>query len=399
MKKNVLVFGAGELQGSLIESVKRLNYKVIAIDPDSNAPCRQLADVFETVGANDFDKTLSIARKYRISGIVTSSTDKPLRMMSKIAESLNLIFPSVNAVRLATDKCLMKKAFIKHGIPCARGFLVNKNLYINNYSSGINFPVVVKPVDSSGSRGVVVCNNIVEVEQAIEQAMKFTKKKKVLIEEYIEGKEISVESLTYGGKTYIIQITDKLTSLPPYNVELGHTEPSGLSEHLQSIVKELVIEVIQALSLDNCACHTEIKINRDTPYVIEIGARLGGDFITSHLVPFSTGVNMEQILTLIACGEHPYIEKKSLGGSAIRYLSLLPGRVKTVPNLDFLKENTFVKWYKLSVREGDVIEPVTDSLSRHGYVITTGKNAREAASIAENMIKQITRSIKITTKL
>lgn len=399
MKKNVLVFGAGELQGSLIENVKKLNCRVIAIDPDSNAPCRYLADVFESVGANDFEKTLSIAKKYRISGIVTSSTDKPLRMMAKIAESLNLIFPSVNAVRLATDKCLMKRAFVKHKIPCARGFLVNKNLYINNYSSGVNFPVVVKPVDSSGSRGVVICNNVIEMEQAVERAMKFTKKKRVLIEEYIEGKEISVESLTYEGRTYIIQITDKLTSLPPYNVELGHTEPSGLSEHLQNMVKELVVEVIQALSLDNCACHTEIKINRDIPYVIEIGARLGGDFITSHLVPLSTGVNMEQLLTLIACGEHPVIEKKSLGGSAIRYLSLPAGKVATVPDLNFLKYNTFVRRYKLSIKEGDIVEPVTDSLNRHGYVITTGKNARDAASIAENMIKQITRSIKIITKL
>lgn len=399
MGKSVLVFGAGELQGSLIENVKRLDYKVIAIDPDPNAPCRHLADVFETVGADDFDKTLSIAKKYRISGLVTSSTDKPLKMMAKVAESLNLIFPSVDSVRLATDKFLMKRTFIKHKIPCAQGFLVNRNLFINNYSTGVNFPVVVKPVDSSGSRGVIVCNNIVEMQQAVELAMKFTKKKNVLIEEYIEGKEISVESLTYGGKTHIIQITDKLTSFPPYNVELGHTEPSALSEHLQNIVKELVIEVIQALSLDNCASHTEIKINRDIPYVIEVGARLGGDFITSHLVPLSTGVNMEQMLTLIACGERPIIEKNFLGGSAIRYLALPPGRVETISELSFLKGNSSVKRYKLFVKEKDIIEPVTNSLNRHGYVITTGKNARDAASIAENIIKQITRSIKITTKL
>jgi len=399
MKKSVLVFGAGELQGSLIENVKRLNYKAIVIDPDSNATCRHLADVFEVVSANDFDKTLYIAKKYKIGGIITSSTDKPLRMMAKVAESLNLIFPSINAIRIATDKCLMKRVFIKHNIPCARGFLVNKNFYINNYSSGVNFPVVVKPVDSSGSRGVIVCNNIVEMEQAIEQAMRFTMKKKVLIEEYIEGREISVESLTYGGKTYIIQITDKLTSLPPYNVELGHTEPTGLSEHLQNVVKELVIEVIQALSLDNCACHTEIKINKDMPYVIEIGARLGGDFITSHLVPFSTGVNMEQILTLIACGEQPFIDKKSLGGSAIRYLSLPPGKVESISDLNFLKANNFVKRYKLSIKAGDIVEPVTDSISRHGYVITIGPSAREAAFTAENMINQITSSVKITTKI
>jgi carbamoyl-phosphate synthase large subunit len=263
----------------------------------------------------------------------------------------------------------------------------------------VNFPVVVKPVDSSGSRGVIFCNTVGEVKLAVEQAMKFTRKKRVLIEEYIEGREISVESLTYGGKTHIIQITDKLTSLPPYNVELGHTEPSGLSNYLQNIVKELVIEVVQALSLDNCACHTEIKINKDTPYVIEVGARLGGDFITSHLVPLSTGVNMERILTLVACGEHPVIEKKSLGGSAIRYISLLPGKVETISALDFLKWNDSVIRYKLSIKEGDIIAPVTDSLSRHGYVITKGKNAREAASTAENLVKQIGKSIKINTQL
>lgn len=135
----------------------------------------------------------------------------------------------------------------------------------------------------------------------------------------MEGPEVSVETLSFDGHTHIIAITDKVTTGSPEFVEMGHSIPSQLSIDTKLQIEKVVIAAIKAVGINNGPSHTEIIITKDGPKVVELGARLGGDNITTHLVPFATGVDMVEACIEIAFGNNPVLNKRISMGSAIRY--------------------------------------------------------------------------------
>lgn len=320
-KKSILVFGVGELQCSIINKAKEKGLFVVGIDPCANACGKQLVDAFEVVDGQDYEKTLSVARKYNVSGIVTAATDKPLVMMARVAKELNLRFYSEKTARVSTDKFLMKEAFMEGHIPCAQGKLVYSVDEINNFV----FPVILKPRDNSGSRGVILCHNRDLVRNAFEETIQYTKRDSILVEEFIEGKEYSVESLHWNGNTEIIQFTEKQTTPFPYNVELGHIQPANISLTDKKKVEEIIKQLAVVLKFDNCASHTELKINDRGIFVIETSPRLGGDYITSMLVLLSTGIDMENILIDISLGNEVYLSEKKHRYSMVRFFDFTNG--------------------------------------------------------------------------
>jgi len=363
-KKSIMVFGVGKLQKSLIERCKEKGFHTIGIDPSINAACKDMVDHFEVVSGNDYEQTLLLAIKFDIVGIITSSTDKPLVMMARVAEKLKLPFISVETATLSTDKYLMKQKFLEAKINCAGGFLVEtiKDLDLIN----INYPVIVKPRDSSGSRGVKYCKNYQEVIYAMQEAKQFTHKHDVLIEEYIEGKEYSVEGIHLNGESKIIQITEKITTEFPYNVELAHLQPSGLGSEIIKEIVSLVSKIATSFSFTNCASHTEIRINSQGIFVIETSPRLGGDYITSHLVPLSTGVNIEDCLIDIAVGEAPNCKTTQQLASAVQFLNLRQGTVREIGDIP-IPNNIKLFEHELSLNKR--IYPIKSSIERYGFFI------------------------------
>lgn len=365
MSKSILIFGAAKLQRSLIEQANKMGLFTIGIDPDNNAECKDILKAFEMVEGNDLKKTIEIAKNYNISGIVTTATDKPLVMMAKVAEYLNLSFFSVQTAINSTDKLLMKNIFIKNNIPCAKGIIVQNIDEIVD----VNFPVIVKPRDNSGSRGVIYCKDKNEVATAINEAMSFTKNNNVLVEEFIEGKEYSIESIHFQNETKIIQFTEKITTDLPYNVELGHNQPANLTEIEKFQIKEIITKIAIAMDFVNCGSHTELKINKKGIFIIETSPRLGGDYITSHLVPLSTGINIENILLQIALGLKPEIKEFKNNYSIIRFLNFNRGKIKSLN----LPQNPCLFWdaehFSIDLKDGDNIPEIKNSLNRYGDVI------------------------------
>lgn len=386
--KSILVFGAGELQISLIKNVKEMGYQAVVIDPNPEAKGRSVADIFEIVPADDFDATLSIAKKYNVAALVTAAADNPLPMMAKIAETLKLCFPTYDSVMSVLDKAKFKSLLLNHRILCATGscFHVSEEPNFTNMS----FPVIIKPNKNSGSRGVVKCNSITELEEGIANVRQFCKDGRYIIEEFIEGDEISVEGFVHNGKLEIIQITDKVLSPPPYNVEMAHIQPSKYINRKDEIAAYLQ-KIIEVTGLDNCAIHAELKINNKGIYIIELGPRLGGDYISSHLVPLSTGIYMEQELIKISTDSNPvfnYHHKCSL----IQYLSLPPGTIMHYAESLGLLRNQFpeLREFKLFLDEDQVAKQITSSLNRHGFWILSGENKEvlKARSAEINSIVQ-----------
>lgn len=386
MKKAVLIFGASQLQKSLIEQAKNIGLFTVALDPNPLAECKSVADVFEVVHGDDFTQTIEVAQKYHASGLVTTATDKPLVMMAKVAEKLNLPFCSVKTATVSTDKYLMKNVFMKKNIPCAKGQLVSCEDELSNFS----YPIIVKPRDNSGSRGVVFCNNIDDAKKAFKEAKQFSKKNTLLIEEFIEGKEYSIESLHYQGNTEIIQYTEKVTTPLPYNVEMAHFQPANLSICKCKEIDVLIKKIACALNFNNCASHTELKINKKGIFIIETSPRLGGDFITSKLVPLSTGYNIEKALLEIALGESPREKIACCQYSGILYLDFYSKKI----NLSSIKkivggfENNIID-YKIYYNDLKNVPLITNSSNRHGHIIFCAEKKDEFEEIKQQLRSEI----------
>ena len=175
MAKAILIFGGAELQQSLITECNHLGLTTVVIDPDANALCKNIATHFEVVGGNDFEGTCAMVEKYHIQAVITAATDKPLAMMAKVAAKYNFPFYSEETAKISTDKLLMKEVFIQNKIPCAYGIIASE------LPTDLNYPVIIKPRDNSGSRGVIFCKDEAIAKAAMQEAMGYTKKESVLI--------------------------------------------------------------------------------------------------------------------------------------------------------------------------------------------------------------------------
>ncbi len=393
-RKAVLIFGVGTLQQSIIQRAKRMGLFTVGIDPLEDAACRGDVDAYEVVGGQDFEGTCAVVEKYGINAIVTSATDKPLVMMARVAERYGFPFYSIETAEWSTDKYQMKQRFIEGGIPCAKGRLVKSAKEADDF----DFPVIVKPRDNSGSRGVKLCRDKNELESAIAEALPFSHLDTVLVEEFIEGKEYSIESLHYDGKNEVIQFTEKKTTPFPYNVELGHIQPANISEENKNKIREIITKIGLVLKYENCPSHTELKINENGIFIIETSPRLGGDYITSTLTPLSTGVNIEDLLLKMALGE----KVDTLSGqvdlaSGVSFFCMPEGIVKYIdPKIYELTSSTRVNRFSLKLKKGDEVHRITSSLDRYGEVIINGKNREEVDNELNRIMLSIKKSILIS---
>jgi len=389
---NLLIFGGGELQVSIIQVAKRLGLRTIVIDPDDSAVGKAHADIFEVVEGDDYKRTLKICDKYNVDGIVTAATDKPLEMMARIAENKSFVFPSLNSIQNTINKNKLKKKLLSASLPVAKGTLINKNQSELNI---LNFPVIIKPIDSSGSRGVIKVSNKSDLKPAIENAFQYTKEQEVLLEEFIEGDEISVEAVVVNKKVHIIQITDKLVTPHPYNVEIGQLQPSKFFDSKGEEIKLLLQKAVEVLGLDNCAIHPELKINDRGIFFIEIGPRLGGDFITSHLVPLSTGVNLEELVIKISLGMKFKFDIQNRRASLIKYFQLPLGKtIRSIDNaLHDINDATIYK-INLNLQYNDTIKNITNSLDRYGNIIMHGDDIGELRIKSKEIEKTICNNIE-----
>lgn len=388
-KKAVLIFGVGPLQKSIIGRAKKMSLFTVGIDPCEDAACRGDVDAFEVVGGQDYEGTCAVVKKYGIDAIVTAATDKPLVMMARIAEKYGFPFYSVETAQWSTDKFQMKKRFLEGGIPCAKGRLVR----CVEDTADMVYPVIVKPRDNSGSRGVKLCRTKGELEQSMAEALEYSKLDSVLVEEFIEGPEYSIEGLHFDGKSEVIQFTEKKTTEFPYNVELGHIQPANISEENKVKIREIVAKIGKALKFENCPSHTELKINEHGIFVIETSPRLGGDYITSTLTPLSTGVNVEDELLKISLGEKISPCPQSVQYSGVRFFAFEEGnRIKHILDSNFVKTWPHVVDFSFNLKEGDCVNQITSSLNRYGHLTLIAGNRASIEDAFEKYEKAIKES-------
>lgn len=342
-KQKLAIIGASYLQLPLVETANKMGIETHCFAWENGAVCKEICDYFYPISVLDKDAILEICKKVKVDGITTIATDIAMPTISFVAEKMNLISNSFQTSLWATNKALMRERFNLGSVNSPRFLVVNDQEDITVRT--LNYPVIVKPVDRSGSRGINKIYSSENLSRAVDLAIEESISKKAIIEEFIEGEEVSVESISWRGEHYILAITDKVTTGEPHFVELEHHQPTGKSKEIQNIIKELALTSLNSLNIEYGAGHTEIKIDKyGNAYVIEVGARMGGDFIGSHLVHLSTGYNFLKGVIEVALNKFtlPKLEQSSCSG--VFFLSKESERISPFFQIknkfDFKKEIT-----------------------------------------------------------
>jgi len=391
--KRLLIIGASVLQLPAIQKARELGHYVGVIDMNPNAIGIKYADKFYEVSTIDIPGVIDAAIDFVPDGVMTLATDMPMRSVAAVAEYFGLPGISPSVALNATDKVAMIECFKHSNVPAPWFYTISSRSGFIDLLKHIAPPFVLKPNDSSGSRGVV----LVETSEMALRSYDYSKSKSrsgiVLVEEYLQGPEVSVEIMTYEGISDILAITDKLTTGAPYFVEMGHSQPSMLPYKVVEKIKEISIKAVESVGINNCPSHVEIIVTPTGPKLVELGARLGGDCITTHLVPLSTGIDMVKASIDLALGLKPEIRKKFKKGAAIRYITTRNGILKEIKGIDILTKTDGVKLIEIVKKIGEQILPIRGSGDRVGYVICQSNTPSEAILQCEDIIGKIEISI------
>lgn len=386
--KRLMIAGASILQLPAILRAKEKGLYVGVVDYDPEAIGIKYSDEYFNVSTIDEKGVYEAAKFFRADGIMTLATDMPMRSVAYTCEQLGLSGISYNTAVKATDKGEMIKAFDVAGVAHPWYYIVSNK---DDFDYGrITFPCISKPIDNSGSRGVMIANDEQELHKALQWSFSKSRSGKIIIEEYMKGPEVSVEVIVLNSIPYILQITDKLTTNAPHFVEMGHNQPSMLSETNQRKIKELASKAVLAVGITEGPAHVEMIVTSDGPKMVELGARMGGDCIATHLIPLSTGIDMVGATIDLALGIVPNIEKKYDKGAAIRFFDAPTGLIKEISGEKEAKSMPGVVEVSFTKREGMYHKGVSGgSGERIGFVITQDITAEKAVQLAEKVANTI----------
>lgn len=402
MQKKLFVIAAGKLQVPVIKKAKEMGVYVVASDGDPNAIGLKLADKPIVANITSEEEMLRVACEEQVDGVIHPCSEVSMNVMGRINDELGLSGISREAAIRATNKHLMRKAFEAGNAPSPKSILTESAEDAWNQFIAMSTDAILKPSRNSGSRGIA---KVAKSEfQGLEGFKKFrrlynvaleeSRDKSVLIEQFIEGPEFSIEIIVWNGKVNVLTVTDKKTTEAPHFVELGHSQPSCFSAEDVEKLKAAAVAGVKALGVNNCACHAEAKLMDGKAYLMEIGARLGGDFISTELTHLSTGIDMVAAAINCALGIEPCLEPtEEKHGVCIRYFCPKPGKLVSISNIEVLEDERVYMW-EIYHKVGDIIPEVTSSLSRSGHVIVTEKDAKTAIAFAESLLNEV----KMVTK-
>ena len=359
----IAIIGANEFQNKLVKKAKNLGIETHVFAWEEGAIAKENSDYFYPLSIKEKEKILEICRKNKIDGICSIGSDLAVLTVNYVAKELKLVGNTLSSTLLSTNKYEMRKKLNSDGLPCPK-FLLLENFekeFIENQD--ISFPIIIKPTDRSGSRGVFKVKNKDEIYEACLRARNESFNQKILIEEYIEGNEYSIESISVKGEHRILQITKKFTTGSPNFIETGHIQPAILDEKIKKDIENIIKKALDSLEIKNGASHSEIKILNNEIKIIEIGARMGGDFIGSDLVEISTGIDYLKLVLEIALGKKVDLSKIIIKNENISAVKFFFDK-NDIKNIE--------KKYKENIKEIFIknnFEKVTNSSNRNGYCI------------------------------
>ena len=435
--KNILILGASLLQKPAIQSAKKLGCKVFVVDGNSKALCVPLADVFEQIDLKDEEKLLSYAKQIQktegLSGVFTAGTDFS-KSVAYITENLGLPGHSYQSACNASDKELMRSCFKKHKVNSPNFVVLTENdlpkiqndcknfLLSNGFS--LNESLVIKPCDNMGARGCKKIENLDDNENfvdAVKDSIKNSRSGRAILEEFMDGKEFSIDALVYKNELLITGFADRHIFYPPYFIEMGHTMPTDLLyPDFLDVVTEFA-KGVKALGLSCGAAKGDVKLTSKGVMIGEIAGRLSGGYMSGWTFPYSSDINLTKQGILLALGEKlnlcpsqvEVLQKKSFFKNtyliknckipkvcAERAWISIPGKVKKIYGIpEVLDKNSVLKDVFIRGNVGDDVKFPVNNVEKCGNIITLAETREEAIQEGENIIKNIVLRLEPNNKI
>jgi carbamoyl-phosphate synthase large subunit len=401
--KKIMILGAGTLQVPLLKRAKEKGLFVIVVSPSLKQPGIEYADDVIQLDVRDEEGILKAAEKYGIDGITTDQTDLPVRTAAYVSEHLGLPGIGYKLGCLFTDKYLMREECMKLGLPTPRYKLINDIKDAFDFFHDLDNLAILKPSDSQSSNGVVKITNESQIEKAVNDAKKFTRSGRMIMEEWIEGEEFPVDSYVVDGKCHLLSIG----KYHPFENKEIPTQcsyktvfPADITEGIRKVIADTNKKIVEGFGLPFGRTHAEYIVSGDKAYLVEIGARGGGSFFSSDNIRYVTGFRTEDFLIDAALGANNQLELEDESERSFCCCTLffcLPenGVIVSIEGKESVLSMSFVHRNMLnSIHVGYRTAPIENKGSRFNIVVTADSYGQ-----LEDRIEWIRRTLKIQTRL
>lgn len=365
-------------------------------------PVFQYADSILVTETNDIDHLIETLRPYKFDGVITVC-DYYIETVRAVAKAFNIPSPFPEEIKNTRQKHLMRQALDSAHLANPLYGLANNLEEAEQIANNIGYPLVMKPVDLASSAFVNFITNDMELKKSYQNLEEFPlnfrdqeRNCTYLLEEYMEGEEVSVESISYNGETTVLGITDKSITGTPYFIENGHMFPAQLSDETSTTIIKFVQDALKAVGFDHGIAHTEVKITPKGPRIVEINPRTAGNYIV-ELIERVTGINLLYTFVELALGQKPTIMKKDCGISSAAVMFLVPphdGVLTNIQGIDLLESDKHVVRYKIENCIGKYIESPIDNACYLGHIITQDTEGFNARAYAEKALERIVLNFK-----
>jgi len=397
MKKRIFMLGAGFMQGVAIRCARERGWEVVAVDGNPDAVCAPLADRFEPIDLKDRDALASFAEKLkkegRLDGVFTAATDFSASV-AWVARTCGLPGHTFEAALNASDKLRMRACFDRDGVPSPAFVGIDRttrgNLFALMASKDIVFPVVIKPVDNMGARGCRKVESADSLDAAIDDAIRYSRNGNVIVEEYMDGPEFSVEGLIFDGELHMTGFADRHIFFPPYFIEMGHTIPTALPAADMAALTEVFHRGVKSLGLTHGTVKGDMKLTRKGPMIGEIAGRLSGGYMSGWTFPYSSGINLTGAALDLAVGSRPSNLVPALAWtSAERAWISIPGTVASVSGYEAARSIPWIKDVFPRSNAGDAVNFPLNNVEKCGNCLAAAPERALAVEAAESACRAI----------
>jgi biotin carboxylase len=404
--KHILFFNATYIKKELtLKTAKDLGLKVSVVGPKLPDWSKSYVDQFIEADTYNIEETMSVLREYHekdpFDGVITF-WDRDVEPVAYVASEFNLPGSSIVAAARARNKSLMREALEVHNVPRPKFIRISGAwAELKKAADEVGYPLIYKPVGASASKGVFKVNSAEELYPTWEKMNKFAVpendkmftfyRDEYLVEEFMKGKEVSVEGVVSKGKVHIVGVTEKWAD-PVNFTEYQHAFPARLPEDTVKDLYDVTLQGVKALELDNCGFHAELIITEQGSKIIEISGRLGGDFITTHLVPLAYGSDITRANILSVLGEEIDLTPKKNKGACIKFiLAEKEGIVREWIGIDNVQNMPGVVHFAFDKHVGDKVQMPPNKFMdfRLCYVIVEGEDTEDAIQKAENALANV----------
>lgn len=385
----IVILGAGEGQLPLIHRAKNAGWYTIIVSPKGDYPGFALADECCYADISDKDALLAITREHHADAIATDQTDVSVPALQYVAESLHLPHIECENIYRFQLKSLMRQVCAEAGLPTIPYSIVTSIEEATQFMNRLAFAaVIIKPVDSQGSRGVQRVNSTTELTEVWPETIRYSKSKRVIIEQFVEGQEIEVDTVMRNGEILGVLIGDV------FNFDLKNTfsgyerkYPTVLPQSLQDYIRDINARTLRALGLRTGWTHGEYIVTKDGKvYLIEVGARGGGNYIGSDIVRTMLGVGTDEMAFRTAIGDNSFYNLVGMRNAFCAYKCFfLPAGTITKIDIEsgYIEQPFVIAQNLWELSEGKLIHTNTDKTSRYTVVLTASSQAELDARLAE----------------